>query len=190
MKVIVGLGNPGERYAETYHNLGFIVVDALAEKLKAKFLLKPRLKCMLADVRSEGERFLLVKPMTYMNASGESVGAIARFYKVDSKDILVVYDDLDLDTGALRLRERGSAGTHNGMKSVIEFIGEDFPRLRIGTKKDGAAETIDYVLSDISPEKMPIFRVSVEKASECARGFAAGDSVESLMQRFNGKAQN
>ena len=187
MKVIVGLGNPGERYANTYHNLGFIVADALAEKLKAKFSLKTRLKCLLATVKKGDEQFLVVKPLTYMNLSGEAVGAVARYYKVEPKDILVVYDDLDLDTGALRLREKGSAGTHNGMKSIVGVIGEDFPRLRIGTKKDSPADTIDYVLSAIPEEKHTAFKEAVDRAMECASEFALGVSFDRLMQKYNGK---
>ena len=191
MKVIVGLGNPGEKYKENFHNLGFIVADRLAQKLKVRFSLKAQLKCMLASGKIGGEKFLIVKPLTYMNLSGESVKAVLSYYKVDSEDALVIYDDLDINIGELRYRESGSAGTHNGMKSVVEHLGtEDFPRLRIGTKKEnGFIDTIDYVLSDIPKEKMETYLEVTSRAAECANDFLSGKSAEHLMQTYNGKAR-
>lgn len=191
MRMIVGLGNPGEKYKENFHNLGFIVCDRLAQKLKVKFSLKASLKCMLASGKIGGEKFLIVKPLTYMNLSGESVRAVISYYKIDTKDLLVVYDDLDINIGELRFRENGSAGTHNGMKSVInELSSEDFPRLRIGIKKENEfIDTIDYVLSDIPKEKMPVFLETTERAMNCAEDFLSAAPSEILMQKYNGKAR-
>ena len=191
MKVIFGLGNPGERYKENFHNLGFIVADRLAQKLKVRFSIKSALKCMLASGKIGGEKFLIVKPLTFMNSSGESVKAVLSYYKIAPKEALVVYDDLDINIGEIRYRESGSAGTHNGMRSVDGHLGtEDFPRLRIGTKKEnGFIDTIDYVLSDIPKEKAEIFIETTSRAAECANDFLSGKTSEYLMQSYNGKAR-
>ena len=189
MKVVVGLGNPGEKYKENFHNLGFIVADRLAQKLKVRFSLKSSLKCMLASGKIGGEKFLIVKPLTFMNSSGESVRAVLNYYKVAPRDALIVYDDLDISIGELRYRASGSAGSHNGMKSVVsELSTEEFPRLRVGIKKENEfIDTIDYVLSDIPKEKMPVFLETTERAMKCAEDFLNGKPDEDLMQSYNGK---
>ena len=191
MKAIIGLGNPGEKYRENFHNLGFIAADRLAQKLKVRFALKAALKCMLASGKIGGEKFLIVKPLTYMNLSGESARAVLSYYKIDPGDALVIYDDLDINIGELRFRESGSAGTHNGMKSVVsELSTEEFPRLRIGIKKEvDFIDTIDYVLSDIPKDKMPVFIETIERAANCAEDFLNGKPCEYLMQNYNGKAR-
>lgn len=191
MKLIVGLGNPGDRYRETYHNLGFIAVDTLAEKLNLKFTLKASMKCMLASANHGGEKFLVAKPQTFMNLSGESVRAIVDYYGIAPKDILVIYDDLDVSVGELRYREKGSAGTHNGMRNIIAELGHgDFPRLRIGSKKTNEnIPTIDYVLSAIDKEQRETYKRVIDRAAELAYDFICGKSDEYLMQTYNGKAQ-
>lgn len=191
MKIIVGLGNPGDKYKENFHNLGFIVADTLAQKLKVSFSLKASLKCMLASGKIGGEKFLIVKPLTFMNSSGESVRAVLSYYKVEPKDTLVVVDDLDIKIGETRFRPSGSAGTHNGMKSIVNMIStENFPRMRIGIKKENEfIDTIDYVLSDIPKDKMPIYKEVVQKAAALSEDFIKGYSFDDLMQKYNGKAR-
>lgn len=132
MLVIVGLGNPGNQYARTRHNVGFDVVDVLIEKLSAG---SPRRMCsaLVWETRVDGERVALCKPQTYMNDSGRSVAELVSWYKPDAGRLLIVYDDIDLPLGRLRLRASGSAGTHNGMRSIVAALGrQDFPRLRVG----------------------------------------------------------
>ncbi len=144
MNVVVGLGNPDEKYRNTYHNIGFDVVDALAEKLGISFD-KNKFKALVAEGVFNGEKLLIVKPQTYMNLSGESVVMIKNKFK-DAR-ILVVVDDIDLPKGNIRYREHGSAGTHNGLRSIVSYIGEDFERLKIGIGRDITMDLADYVLS-------------------------------------------
>jgi PTH1 family peptidyl-tRNA hydrolase len=189
VKIIVGLGNPGEKYENTYHNVGFLAVDMLADKLGARWSLKSKLLALVAETNFGGEKVLLVKPQTFMNLSGESVRAVVNFFKVDLKDVLVIYDDLDLPIGTLRYRQSGSSGTHNGMRNILKELGSgDFPRARIGTANDNPnIPTIDYVLSKISTEK----RVEIDKAllsvTELAKDFVSGKSAEKIMCDYNGK---
>ena len=132
MKLIAGLGNPGSRYERNRHNIGFQVVDELAARHTLAFD-KTKHKARLADGRIGGDRVLLVKPLTFMNAVGEAIQPLIAFFKIDVADLIVIYDDLDLPTGKLRLRPFGGAGGHNGMKSLIQRLGSDqFPRVRVG----------------------------------------------------------
>lgn len=134
MKIIVGLGNPGIEYAKTRHNLGFMVADNLASKLKVELSWDKKSKAEIAMLVHNGETLIIAKPQTFMNLSGESVAKIAKFYKIDTADIWVVSDDLDLDFGVVRVRYGGSGGGHNGIKDIIERIGEGFGRFRVGIK--------------------------------------------------------
>ncbi|MBU1019210.1 MAG: aminoacyl-tRNA hydrolase [Patescibacteria group bacterium] len=133
MKLIIGLGNKGTKYGGTRHNVGFQVVNMLREELDfPEFHEKTKFKAMISEGEVEGEKVVLVKPLTYMNLSGEAVLAVKYFYKASNEDILVVFDDYDLPLGDVRYRYQGGAGTHNGMKSCISVLGENFPRLKIG----------------------------------------------------------
>lgn len=146
MKYVFGLGNPGRRYKDTRHNAGFRVVDIVAEKFGIRLKEKAKLECRLGDGSIDGVRTMLIEPQTFMNNSGWAVSAVADYFDAAPEDIIVVYDDIDLPFGALRIRERGSAGTHNGMRSVITCLGTgDFVRLRVGI---GAPDIPlkDYVL--------------------------------------------
>ena len=145
MYIIFGLGNPGKEYEKTYHNIGFLVLDKLAKELNCSFS-KEGLKSKYAEGRYRGEKVILVKPQTYMNNSGESVVLWKKKYK-DAK-ILVVVDDIDLQKGVVRFRERGSAGTHNGMRSIVSFIGTEFERIKVGIGRD-EGDLATYVLSKI-----------------------------------------
>ena len=161
MLLIVGLGNPGMKYKNTYHNVGFDVVDALAKSLGVKF---DKSECESKTARGKvgGEEFVLAKPQTYMNLSGVAVKKLVKHYGVDEKTELVVcYDDIDIPIGTTRMRESGSAGTHNGMRSIVAELGtQDFKRLRMGTKTDSLknkeVELIDFVLSKVDYENKQV----------------------------------
>ena len=132
MKVIVGLGNPGKEYENTKHNIGFLAIDRLAERFGIN-VKQIKHKALTGEGFAEGKKVMLVKPQTYMNLSGQSVREVLSYYKVESEDFIVIYDDIDIPIGTLRLRAKGSAGTHNGMKSIIYDLKDDgFPRVRVG----------------------------------------------------------
>ncbi len=154
MWLITGLGNPGTKYYKTWHNLGFLAIDLLAEK-HGITIGKSKFDGEYGKGRIEGEDVILLKPFTYMNNSGISVAAAAKFFKVEPSKIIIMYDDIDIECGKIRVRTKGSAGTHNGMKSVIEHLGtQDFPRVRIGTGPVPEHwDLINYVLSNVPEEK-------------------------------------
>ena len=154
MYLIVGLGNPGSKYARTRHNVGFDVVEILADKLNTR-LTKLKCKALLAETKIGEERVVLAQPQTFMNLSGESVVELMNWYKVPVENLIVCYDDIDIDLGALRVRAKGSAGTHNGMRSIIGLLGrQDFPRLRVGVgKKPEGWELANWVLSHYQTEE-------------------------------------
>ena len=132
MKIIAGLGNPGREYESTKHNVGFMTLDLLADKLGIS-ISKEKFKALIGEGRIGTEKIILVKPQTYMNLSGESIREVVGFYKIDIEDLIVIYDDIDIPAGTLRIRSKGSAGTHNGMRSVVYQLQEDgFPRIRVG----------------------------------------------------------
>lgn len=167
MKLVVGLGNPGERYENTYHNVGFIAIDILAERLSAPPYTKKN-DALLTDIRMGGDKIILCKPLTFMNLSGDAVSSISRYYKIEPKDIIVIYDDIDIKKGTVRVRENGSAGTHNGMRDIVAKLGSaDFPRVRIGTGfKPGFMDLSDYVLSNMTSSERPILLLAADKACD------------------------
>lgn len=153
MKFVVGLGNPDGKYTKTYHNIGFVFADCLAKKINADFT-KKKCKAEIAEGLFNGEKIMIFKPTTYMNLSGECVVEIIKKYKAKVEDILIAYDDIDLDVGKFRFRENGSAGTHNGMRSIVSLTGKnDIKRIRIGIGRDEKMDLADYVLSRIDPAK-------------------------------------
>lgn len=189
-KLIVGLGNPGPRYQHNRHNIGFQCVDLYARK-KSVDLGRVQNRCVVGDgfvnVGSERTKVLLAKPLTYMNASGEGVGPLAAYYRVEPEDILVIHDDLDLESGVLRIRPGGGAGGQNGVKSLIRHLGtQDFPRVRIGIgRPPGRMDPAAYVLQDFSQgeeEMVGPLRERVADAIDC--WLAHG--VDAAMNRFNG----
>lgn len=170
MKLIVGLGNPGRQYAETRHNVGFMAIDYLAGKLGVK-VDKIKFKSVVGEGFLGTEKVVLAKPQTYMNLSGEAVLDMVQWYKLDPADILVIYDDMDLPAGKLRLRMKGSAGGHNGMKSIIYLLQSDqFPRLRIGIGRptNEKMESVDFVLGRFNKEQQELMVDAVKKAGEAA----------------------
>lgn len=156
MKIIIGLGNPGKKYQNTRHNLGFLVVDKIREKLDfSPFVYKEKFQAEISEGEVNGERVILVKPQTYMNKSGESVNKIVSFYKVDLKDILVILDDINLLFGKIRIRMGGSSGGHKGLQSVIDQLkNKNFLRIRVGIGNNLKKSLEDYVLSNFNPEEM------------------------------------
>ncbi len=152
MKVVFGLGNPDKEYEKTRHNVGFIMIDKLAERYGVEFN-KKGYKAHYAEFNYKGEKVLFVKPQTYMNLSGESVLAVAKFYKLDVSDILIIYDDIDLPIGKIRFREKGSAGTHNGMRNIISLMhSTEIPRVRVGidVERHPNFKLMDFVLQRFS----------------------------------------
>lgn len=163
LRLIVGLGNPGPQYANTRHNVGFLVADALAAKENEPF---EHSKRWSSDIARFGQGRYLAKPQTFMNLSGEAVGTIAHFYRIEPAEILVIYDDIALPLGRLRIRPKGSAGGHNGMKSIIQHLGtEHFPRLRVGIgSTDNHGGMIDHVLGKFSKSERSELEKAVERA--------------------------
>lgn len=190
MKLIVGLGNPEKKYDGTYHNIGFSVVDKAAEKLGVQFK-KEKCKALIAEYKAD-KKVIIAKPLTYMNLSGESVSELMSFYKISADDLLVAYDDYDIEKGEIRIRKEGSAGTHNGMKSVIGRIGTTaFLRVRVGFHPDEGNKIplIDYVLSRISDVDAPIFQKAIDTAAQAVVDFACGKDGEYVMRTYNGKTR-
>ena len=184
--MIVGLGNPGERYAPTRHNVGFQCLDALASRLGAEWHDDRDRTLSLVAVDARQIPLLLVKPQTYMNSSGDAVDAVVDCLGIDPDQLLVVYDDMDLALGGLRLRERGSAGTHNGMRSVVAALETTgVPRLRIGIGQARRGDGRDYVLAPFAPEEEADTAATVERAADAALAWAT-DGPTAAMNRFNG----
>lgn len=190
MKIIVGLGNPTPKYRNNYHNLGFMTADALAEKLKMK-IKTSECKSLTAQKRIDGDDVVIAKPQTFMNLSGEAVKELLRKYGAYSEDLIVIYDDADIPVGKLRLRKEGSAGTHNGMRSIIKEINtENFPRLRIGfgcaELKDKSVPIIEKVLSDISYADREKINEAIQKAADKLCDYIVGKlTFDALMQEIN-----
>lgn len=185
MKAIIGLGNPGIKYAGTRHNIGFDTVTALADKYNIKIKDK-KFNGLVGEGFIEGEKVMLVQPQTFMNLSGECVGLIAGFYKLEPEDIIVICDDINLDTGRLRIRAKGSAGGHNGLKNIIAHLGtETFPRIRIGVgEKTEGWDLADYVLARFSKDDEPIMREAIKNAVGAVETWIS-DDIGTVMNRYN-----
>jgi len=185
MKLIIGLGNIGEKYAFTRHNVGFMVLDKLALKEGFSFREEKKLKCFLAKARINGEEFLLIKPTTFMNLSGEALRAVIDYYKVVAEDILVIYDDLSLDLGKMRFRANGSDGGHNGIKSIIQHLGGNkFARLKIGIGPQPHIPAENFVLQNFSKEQLEDLKTVLDKAIEAVLFFFA-EGIDKAQNRFN-----
>lgn len=187
MKIIVGLGNPTPKYEGTRHNIGFSVIDLLAEKYNIRVNTN-RHKALCGSGIIGGEKVILAKPLTFMNLSGESVRPLMDYYKLELEDLLIIYDDISLEPGNLRVRAGGSAGGHNGMKSIIQHLGSDrFPRLRLGVgAKPAQMDLADYVLGHFSAEERPLIEQERKDAAEAVVCFLE-EGVTEAMNRYNGK---
>lgn len=192
MILIVGLGNPGMKYKNTYHNVGFMAVDALAKKCKVK-IAKSECDALTCKAVYKGVEFVIAKPQMYMNLSGESVKKLVRAYDVDeARELVVCYDDIDLPIGKLRIREEGSAGTHNGMRNIVKELNtERFARVRIGTKTDELAnhevELIDFVLSNVDFANKQVLQQSIDTAVEAFEMIIEGDDIQRIQECVNRK---
>ena len=189
MYLIVGLGNPGMKYDATKHNMGFKVIDELVETYGIPSS-GTSLKGMYGKGMIGGEKVILIKPMTYMNNSGECVRAFVDYYKVDpEEEVIIIYDDITLEPGSIRVRKKGSAGGHNGIKSIIAHLGtEKFKRIRVGVgEKPKNWDLADFVLSAFKPEEKDAVREGIEKAAK-AVGVILTDGADAAMNRYNKKA--
>ena len=185
--LIVGLGNPGRKYEESHHNAGFMALDDLAARLGAS-VTRAKFDALTGTAVLAGKKVLLMKPQTFMNLSGKAVGAAASFYKLQPQQVLVLYDDIALAPGKLRIRPSGSAGGHNGIKSIIGALGtQDFPRIRIGVgeRRGGEADLADFVLASFSTADRKLMLGRFDDVYEAAGLIVNGD-VSAAMNRYNG----
>jgi PTH1 family peptidyl-tRNA hydrolase len=184
LKAIVGLGNPGTEYSGTRHNVGFDVVDELARRWAVKL---KKWKTTADVAVAKAHDVVLVEPRTFMNESGLAVGAVMAFYKIEPADVLVIVDEVQLPLGKLRLRRSGSAGGHNGLKSVIAHVGQDFPRLRIGVERGHPDAALrHHVLSKFPPGERDVVERAVSRAADAVETFVS-DGLQVAMNRFNAK---
>lgn len=184
--LIAGLGNPGRRYQKTRHNIGFMTLDHLAKRLGESFT-RVESKALVAKAMHQGCRLILVKPQTYMNDSGKAIGALVRFYKIPCENLMIVYDDVDLPIGTLRMRPTGGSAGQKGMKSIIQHLGtQDFPRLRIGIDRPpGRMDAAAYVLQPFAKDETDIIQAALESAADSILAYVT-QGLENAMNRYNG----
>ncbi len=187
MYIIVGLGNIGRKYQGTRHNIGFDTVEYLASKHDIK-INKLKHKAMLGEGIIAGEKVILAQPQTFMNLSGEAVLALVNYYDLPLENLIVIYDDIDIELGALRIRKKGSAGTHNGMKNIIMLLNDDkFPRIRIGVGRDERMDLKDFVLSRYHKDEVKPMETAVKRCCEAIECLIS-DGVDMAMNKYNVKA--
>ena len=184
MYVIAGLGNPGKEYEKTRHNMGFLVLDRISEEHGIP-LSRAKHDALIGKGSIAGRQVMLVKPQTYMNESGRSLGAILRYYGLEPDRLIVIYDDMDLEPGAIRIRKKGSAGSHNGMRSIISHLGgDDFPRIRVGIGRPSYADWKDFVLGKVSAEEGGKIEEAVKMAADAAVDILK-NGIDRTMNRYN-----
>lgn len=184
MRLIVGLGNPGQQYAGTRHNVGFEVIERLAARHRIP-VRRRTLRSVLGDGIIEGQRVILARPMTYMNLSGEAVGAVSRMYRISPADVIVIVDDIALPLGQLRLRLKGSSGGHNGLESIERHLStQEYPRIRIGVGEARPGGMIDHVLSRFRPQEREVIGESIERAADAVE-CALREDFEKAMNLYN-----
>ena len=185
MYLVIGLGNPEKKYFNTFHNVGFMVVDRLVEKLGVSFN-KGECRAVTAHAKVNGEKVIVAKPVTYMNLSGEAVQELCHKYKIEKGHLIVVYDDVDIPIGNLRIRQNGSAGTHNGMKNIVQMLStSDFPRVRVGIGKETPMPLIEYVLSQVTEDDHKELDPILDAAAEALNDFVNGTEIDRVMQKYN-----
>ena len=185
VKLIVGLGNPGAQYKGTRHNVGFAVLDELARRAAVEFETAPA-EALMARWRRSDEAVLLVKPLTYMNLSGQAIGELTRYFKIGLEDLLVVVDEVQLPLGKLRARARGSAGGHNGLKSVIAHLGDGYARLRLGVGRgDSRRDLADHVLARFDKDEAAEVERMIVRAADAAETFITS-GIAAVMNQYNG----
>lgn len=185
MKLIVGLGNPGKQYENTRHNIGFEVIDELSNRFSIP-LNQSKFKGLYGIGFHQGEKVILLKPLTYMNLSGESIRAVCDYYQIDIENIVIIYDDLDLPVGKIRLRQKGSAGGHNGIKSTVAHLGtQEFNRIRIGIDRPkNGMKVPDYVLGRFHDEERPLTQEAVKKSAAACEAWLEKPFLQ-VMNEFN-----
>ena len=183
--LIAGLGNPGKEYRETRHNIGFMTVDRIAERLGVTFS-RTQSKALITDTHYQGHRVYLAKPQTYMNASGQAVSALIKFYKISYENLLVAYDDVDLPFETIRMKPSGGSAGHRGMQNIIQQLGtHDFPRLRLGVGRAyGSKQAADYVLKSFSKEESEFLSIYIDRAAEAALAYVV-DGIDRAMTEYN-----
>ena len=186
MKLVVGLGNPGSKYEHTRHNVGFDVISKLQDKLGISNE-REKFQGLISETTVDGEKVLVLKPQTFMNLSGNSIIEVINFYELDpKKDLIVIYDDMDLPVGKLRIKERGSSGGHNGIKSIISHIGDEFLRIKCGIGKS-QSDKIDFVLGQFAKADQEEVDKMMESAANCAMDMIKDVKLQNIMQKYNKK---
>ena len=185
MKLIVGLGNPGKEYERTRHNSGFMAIDRLADKCGAS-ITTSKWNALVATTRIEGQAVLLMKPLTYMNLSGQAVVQAVNYYKIDPSDIIVIHDDMDIPVGSLRIRKNGSAGGQKGMKNIMDILGtKEIARIRVGVGHDQKGKTVpDFVLSPVAKADQDKFDIALNGASDAAYAWVF-ETMDIVMNKYN-----
>lgn len=188
MRLIVGLGNPGKNYEMTRHNVGFMTIDEVAKHYGVEFRLESKLKGMLACVNIKGEKTFLLKPITYMNLSGDSIRAVINFYKIEKDDVLIICDDLDSKTGRVRLRANGSSGGHNGLKSVESQLGtQEYKRIKIGIDRSNVIPVIDWVLQKFTQDELAQINQAIEVSKKACIDFTEGKDFYRISSTYSTK---
>ena len=185
MKLIVGLGNPGKKYENTRHNTGFAVIDRTLAKLNVE-LDKNKFNADYTMINRNGEKIYILKPLTYMNLSGEAVVPFMKYFGIEPEDLVVVHDDLDLPVGKIRLRQSGSCGGQNGMRNIIDLLGDsNIKRIRVGIGKDSLIPVVDYVLGKTKKEDLEVYNQALDKASDALIYWLDHDDFSKVMSNFN-----
>lgn len=185
MKLIVGLGNPGRKHKKTRHNIGFMFVDRLVKELRGGFQKKSSLHCEMATINYRGENLIVIKPQTYMNLSGQSVLSVKNYYQIPIQDILVIYDDMALSCGKIRIRYSGSSGGHKGMNNIIELLKtDDIKRIRIGIGKEDDIDACNYVLSTFSKKEKEVIARTIINAKEIIDDYLL-ENFDNFMGKYN-----
>ena len=185
MKLIVGLGNPGKKYENTRHNTGFAVIDRTLAKLNVE-LDKNKFNADYTMINRNGEKIYILKPLTYMNLSGEAVVPFMKYFGIEPEDLVVIHDDLDLPVGKIRLRQSGSCGGQNGMRNIIDLLGDsNIKRIRVGIGKDPLIPVVDYVLGKTKKEDLEVYNQALDKASDALIYWLDHDDFNKVMSNFN-----
>ncbi|MDQ0340639.1 PTH1 family peptidyl-tRNA hydrolase [Caldalkalibacillus uzonensis] len=187
MKLVVGLGNPGPKYEQTRHNIGFLTVDRLAERLGVA-ITREKWRGLAAETSVRGQTILLFKPLTYMNRSGEAVAEVVRFFQCEADEVLVIYDDLDLPFGTMKLRMKGGHGGHNGVRSVIDHLSsQTFKRIRMGIGRPEDGDVVNYVLSPFHPQEREHLSEFIDRGASAARDYLETGDFSRVMNVYNQK---
>ncbi|KRK79654.1 peptidyl-tRNA hydrolase [Companilactobacillus nodensis DSM 19682 = JCM 14932 = NBRC 107160] len=185
MKLIVGLGNPGKKYDRTKHNMGFMTIDKLMEEYN-QTQMKKDFEAEYCKFKVDGETVFLVKPLTFMNESGRAVKFLTGYYQIKPEEIMVIQDDLDMPIGKIRLRAKGSAGGHNGIKSIIASMGtKDFKRIKIGIQHPDKQTVVNWVLTPFTKDQAPVALTGIDNAASAVKDWIAGDTFDQLMNKYN-----